>query len=69
MVDFDQNSDKLPARPFPRNGTKFPQIAALKAAISGSAVAASYPAARMHAMTRNDLVFVCRTHGIACVGV
>lgn len=69
LVDFDQNSDKVPARPFPKTGQKFPTIAALKAAIAGSGVSASYPAARMHTLTQNDLIFICRTHSISVVGL
>lgn len=48
---------------------KFPTIAALKAAISGSGVSASYPAAAMQTMTKNDLIFICKSHAIACVGL
>jgi hypothetical protein len=46
-----------------------PSIAALKAAIAGSPQAASYPARTMNTMTENDLIFVCRTHGIAVAGL
>lgn len=69
MVDFDQNADKVPAAPFPKTGQKHPTVAALKAVILGSGVAASYPAARLLTLTKNDLIFICRTHGISVVGL
>ena len=46
-----------------------PSVAALKAAISGSGVSASYPAATMQTMTKDDLIFVCKTHSIAVTGM
>lgn len=46
-----------------------PSVAALKAAISGSGVAASYPTATMQTMTKDDLIFVCKTHSIAVTGL
>jgi hypothetical protein len=71
MADFDIKNDVTPALPFPstNSGGKFPTIAALRIAITGSAVAASYPLATLLASTRNDLVFICRTHSIPCVGI
>jgi hypothetical protein len=71
MPDFDVKNDITPLMPFPSTtqGGRFPTIAALKAAISGSAVASSYPAATLQVATKNDLIFICRTHGIAVVGV
>jgi len=50
-----------------RAGT--PTVAQLKAAISGSGVAAKYPAASMMAATKNDLIYICRTEGIAVAGL
>lgn len=50
-------------------GDRGPSVAALKAAISGSGVAASYPAAVMQTMTKDDLIFVCKTHSIAVTGM
>jgi hypothetical protein len=71
MADFDIKNDVTPMLPFPSTnaGGKFPTIAALRAAIAGSGVAASYPTATLLASTKNDLVFICRTHGIAVVGI
>lgn len=67
MVDHD------PANP--TSGTKLvvlggkPTIAELKAAIAGSAKAANYPAKFMFSATKNDLIYVCRTEGIAVAGL
>jgi hypothetical protein len=71
MADFDIKNDVTPVLPFPstNSGGKFPTIAAMRAAITGSAVASSYPLATLLASTRNDLVFICRTHGIAVAGI
>lgn len=67
MVDYDpanQNSTVI----LPTPGGK-PTIAQLKAAIAGSGVAASYPAAFMFAATKNDLIAVCRANAIAVAGL
>ena len=71
MPDFDTKNDITPALQFPSTtqGGKFPTIAALKAAIAGSVVASSYPAATLQVSTKNDLVYICRLHGIAVVGI
>lgn len=68
MADFDVKNDTLPALVYAPGGLK-PTIAALKAAIAGNGVAASYPAAVRNAMTLNDLIYVCRVHSIAVVGL
>ena len=41
----------------------------LKAAITGSGFAARYPASFLRAATKNDLISVCRIHGIAVAGL
>lgn len=69
MAKHDVNADTLPALSYPKTGTKFPTISALRTAIAGSGVAASYPTEKLEAMTKNDLVYICRLHGIACVGI
>lgn len=68
MADFDVENDTAPALPYPGSGQK-PSIAALKAAISGSGVAASYPAKVLNAATKNDLIYICRVHSIAVAGL
>lgn len=68
MADFDVNADTVPVLVNKKANTK-PTIAALKAAIAGSAVAASYPAAVLNASTKDDLIFVCKTHNISVVGL
>ena len=66
MADFDPHNP---------SGTKLavkggkPTIAELKAAIAGSGVAAKYPAKFMFTATKNDLIFACRTEGIAVAGL
>lgn len=62
MVDFDPlntQADKAIRNPHAK-----PTIAELKTAITGSAQAASYPAAYLRTCTKNDLIGICRTHGI-----
>lgn len=67
MAQFDVVSDTTPKlQNRPRRG---PSISDLKAAITGSGVAASYPASRMDAMTKDDLIFVCKTHNITVAGL
>lgn len=69
MVDYDpSNQNTVSASALVQKGGK-PTIAQLKAAISGSGVAASYPAAAMMTMTKDDLIFICRTNGIAVAGL
>lgn len=66
-VDFDpanQNSTII----LPTPGGK-PTIAQLKAAIAGSGVASSYPAAFMFAASKNDLIAICRANAIAVAGL
>lgn len=68
MADFDVENDTTPKLPYAAVGY-LPSIAALKTAISGSGVSASYPAATLRAMSKNDLIYVCRLHGIAVTGL
>lgn len=67
MVDLDVRNGITPVQTIKQPSA--PTVAALKAAISGSAFAARYPAAFMHAATYNDLVYVCRLHGITVAGI
>jgi hypothetical protein len=68
MANFDQNADTTPQRLNKRANTK-PTISDLRTAISGSGVSGSYPAAFLDAATKDDLIYVCKTHGISVVGL
>jgi hypothetical protein len=68
MANFDVNADSTPVLVNKKADTK-PTIAALRAAIAGSGVSASYPAAFLDGATKNDLIYVAKTHGIAVVGL
>lgn len=68
MADFDTENDTLPKLPYAAVGY-LPSTAALKAAISGSGVAASYPVSFMRTATKNDLIYVCRLHSITVTGL
>lgn len=69
MVDFDPpNQNTVAATRLVALSGK-PTVAELKAAISGSAFAARYPASFMFSATKNDLISVCRIHGIAVAGL
>lgn len=46
-----------------------PSVAALRAAITGSGVAANYPSARLDVATKDDLIYICKTHNIAVTGM
>lgn len=67
MVDYDPANLNGGVRLVVLGGK--PTIAQLKAAISGSGVAAKYPAAWMFSATKNDLISVCRVEGIAVAGL
>lgn len=67
MVDLDVRNGITPVQD--KKQPSGPTVTALKAAISGSAHAAKYPAAFMYAATYNDLVYICRVHGIAVAGI
>lgn len=64
MAGFDVRSSVTPFNPL-TNTRNAPTIAALKAAIGGSAVAASYPTAVLNAATKLDLINIVRIHGIS----
>lgn len=69
MVDYDPANQNTPAATrLPTLGGK-PSIADLKAAISGSAFAARYPASFMMKATKNDLISICRVHSIPVAGL
>lgn len=67
MVDLDVRNGITPVNTIKQPSA--PTIPALKAAISGSAFAARYPASFLFAASYNDLVYVCRLHGIAVAGL
>lgn len=67
MPNLDLKNDITPALQFDKPST--PTVSALRAAIAGSGVAASYPTAFLDGATVNDLIYVCRQHGIAVVGL
>ena len=68
MANFDVNADSTPVLVNKKADTK-PTIAALRAAIAGSGVSASYSAAFLDAATKDDLIYVCKTHNISVVGL
>lgn len=66
MAQHDIYNDTTPVNAnasFARNARK-PSISELRAAITGSGVAASYPTHQLNAATRNDLIRICKTHSI-----
>jgi len=67
MVDYDPANLNGGVRLVVLGGK--PTIAQLKAAISGSGVAAKYPTSFMNSATKNDLIGVCRVEGIAVAGL
>lgn len=68
MANFDVNADSTPVLVNKKADTK-PTIAALRAAIEGSAHSGSYPAAFLNTATKDDLIYVAKTHGISVVGL
>lgn len=68
MADHDVKGATVPALKFTDNRVH-PTIAELKSAISGSGVASSYPTSQMNAMTKNDLIYICRVHNITVNGL
>lgn len=69
MANRDVNADAANPLKYRSTSHTSPTVAALKTAISGSGVSASYPAATLLAMTKNDLIYVCRQNGIAVAGL
>ena len=67
MANFDYVNDTTPVNTF--DHPSLPVVSAMRSAIAGSAVSASYPSARLDAATKNDLVYICRTHSIAVAGL
>ena len=63
MAGFDVRSSVTPFNPL-TNTRNAPTIAALKAAISGSEYADSYPTSVLNASTKLDLINIVRIHGI-----
>jgi hypothetical protein len=68
MANFDVKTDVTPVLVNKKADTK-PTITDLRTAISGSGVSASYPTAFLNAATKDDLIYVCKTHGISVVGL
>lgn len=68
MANFDVNADSTPVLVNKKADTK-PTVAALRAAIVASDYSASYPAAFLDAATKDDLIYVAKTHGISVVGL
>jgi branched-subunit amino acid aminotransferase/4-amino-4-deoxychorismate lyase len=68
MANFDVNADTTPVLSNKKADTK-PTISALRTAIAGSDVTASYPSAFLDGATKDDLIYVCKTHGISVVGL
>lgn len=66
MAGFDVINDVTPLNRVKPPG--YPVISALRSAIAGSGVAASYPTARLQEATENDLIAICRTHSITVGG-
>ena len=67
MANFDFVNDTTPVSVF--DHPSLPVVSAMRTAIAGSAVSASYPSAWLDGATKNDLVYVCRVHGIAVAGL
>lgn len=69
MADFHVKSDTVPALGAVGAPTHLrPTIAALKSALT-TFNATSYSAARLHAMTYNDLAYAARLHSLSVVGL
>ena len=64
MAGFDVRSSVTPYNAL-TNTRNAPTIAALKAAILGSAYAESYPTKVLNAASKLDLINICRIHGIS----
>lgn len=67
MANFDYMNDTTPVNTF--DHPSLPVVSAMRSAIAGSAVSASYSSARLDAATKNDLVYICRVHNIAVAGL
>lgn len=67
MPDYDPANQAAPTKLAVLGGK--PTVAELKSAIAGSSVAANYSAAWMNTATKNDLIYACRTEGIAVAGL
>lgn len=52
-----------------RTQNDHPSVGGLRTAITGSAVASSYPTAFLNTATKQDLIYVCILHGISVVGL
>lgn len=69
MASRDNNADAANKLKYRSTSHNAPTVAALKTAIAGSSVSASYPTKTLLAMTKNDLIYVCRQNGIAVAGI
>jgi hypothetical protein len=46
-----------------------PSVGGLRTAIIGSAQSASYPVAFLNTATKQDLIYICKLHGITVEGL
>jgi hypothetical protein len=67
MANHDVLNDPTPK--LLNNRPTLPTVSAMRAAILASPQAASYPAARLDAATKNDLIGICKAHSIAVAGL
>lgn len=67
MANYDPKNDTTPALQFDQ--PHLPSVSALRAAIAASEVTTSYPTAFLDTATKNDLIYVARTHGISVTGL
>lgn len=68
MADFHVKSDTVPALSTSAVNTLRPTISALKTALDTHS-STSYSAARLHAMTYNDLIYAARLHNLPVFGL
>lgn len=67
MANFDVKNSVLP-----NNASKppsLPTIAAMRTSLLTVNGGLSYPADRLEAMTRNDMIYACRQHGLTPAGL
>jgi len=67
MANFDQINDTTPVLTF--DHPSLPIVSAMRTAIAASGVSASYPSALLDAATKQDLMYICRVHGISVAGL
>ena len=67
MANYDQINDVTPVLTF--DHPTLPIVSAMRTAIAASGVSSSYPSALLDAATKNDLIYICRVHGISVAGL